>query len=171
MEDFQPNITTENWIPIDKAYLSVVRIGFTLIHALGLVVAAVFIFLLPSPAHIIPSLAASVLLCSFLWLFFIWAPRRTKRMQYLLRELDINFQSGYLFWQMVSISNNRIQHMEVRQGPIERRYGLATLVIYTAGTQGSELKIPGLVLSEAQQLKSQLLNNINAEEADAEEPL
>lgn len=171
MEDFQPNIAAENWTPIDKAYLSVVRIGFTLMHMLGLAVATIFIWLLPSPAHIIPSLVATVLLCSFLWLFFIWAPRSTKRMHYLLREQDINLQSGYLFWKMVSVSNNRIQHMEVRQGPIERRYGLATLVIYTAGTQGSELKIPGLILSKAQQLKSQLLNNINAEESDLEEPL
>lgn len=171
MEDFQPNTATENWTPIDNSYLSVVRIGFTLIHFLGLMAAAVFTWLLPSPASIITSIIATILLCSFLWLFFIWAPRSVKRKQYLLRELDINFQSGYLFWKMVSVSNNRIQHMEVSQGPIERRYGLATLVIYTAGTLGSELKIPGLILSKAQQLKSQLLSNINAEEPDIEELL
>ncbi len=171
MEDFQSDIAAENWTPIDDSYISVVRTGFTIAHAIGLIVAAIFIWLLPSPALIIPSIVAAILLCSFLWLFFIWAPRSIKRKQYLLRELDINFQSGYLFWKMVSVSNNRIQHMEVSQGPIERRYGLATLVIYTAGTQGSELKIPGLILSRAQQLKSQLLNNVNAEEADAEESL
>lgn len=171
MEDFQPNIATENWIPIDAAYLAVVRISFALMHIPGLIAAAIFIWLLPSPAQIIPSVVAAAILCSFVWWFFLWAPRSTKRIQYLLREQDINLQRGYSFWKMVSVSHNRIQHMEVLQGPIERRYGLATLVIYTAGTQGSELKIPGLILSKAQQLKSQLLNNINAEEADSEEPL
>ena len=74
-----------------------------------------------------------------------------------------------MFWKLVSVSFNRIQHLEVRQGPIERAYGLATLAIYTAGTFSSDLQIPGLTLAKAQQLKTQLLNNINME--DVNEPL
>jgi membrane protein YdbS with pleckstrin-like domain len=171
VESLQLDIASEDWILVDKAYLAVLRIGLSIFHGLGIAVAAVFIKLLPSPAHIVPSVITAMLACSFLWWFFIWAPRSTKRMRYLLREQDINLQRGFMFWKMVSVSCNRIQHLEVRQGPIERRFDLATLVIYTAGTQGSDLKIPGLTLAKAQQLKSQLLNNVNAEEADVAEPL
>lgn len=171
MSDEKMDITSENWMPVEKAYLTVVRIGLCIFHGLSIAIATLFIWLLPSPAHVVPSVIAAILACSFLWLSFIWAPRSTKRMRYLLREQDINLQRGFMFWKMVSVSCNRIQHLEVRQGPIERRFGLAALVIYTAGTQGSDLKIPGLTLAKAQQLKSQLLDNVNAEEADAAEPL
>jgi membrane protein YdbS with pleckstrin-like domain len=88
-----------------------------------------------------------------------------------LREQDINLQKGFMFWKMVSVANNRIQHLEVRQGPVERHYGLASLIIYTAGTMGSDLRIPDLTLAQAQQLKAQLLNSINTEALDANEPL
>lgn len=171
MDDQSLDFASENWIPVDKAYLTSLRIRLGIIHGVGVAAASFFTWLLPSPAHFFPALFAAVLACSFLWVFFVWAPRSTKRMRYLLREQDINLQRGFLFWKMVSVSCNRIQHLEVRQGPIERRFGLAVLIIYTAGTQGSDLKIPGLRFVKAQQLKSQLLNNINAEEADVAESL
>lgn len=171
MENSQSDITSDDWIPVDKAYLTSLRIGLSIFHCVGFVVAAFFMWLLPSPAHLVPALFSALFACSFLGLFFIWAPRSTRRMRYLLREQDINLQRGFLFWKLVSVSHNRIQHLEVRQGPIQRRFGLAELIIYTAGTQGSDLKIPGLTLAKAQQLKSQLLNNINVEDIDVAEPL
>ncbi len=180
MENQQLDATSSDWIPVDKAYLGSLRILLAMVHFFGVVVASFFIWLLPAsffiwllpaPAHIIPSLIAGLLALSFILMFFVWAPRSTRRMRYLLREQDINLQRGLLFWKLISVSCNRIQHLEVRQGPIERRFGLAELLIYTAGAQGSNLKIPGLTLAKAQQLKSQLLDNVNAEAADVAEPL
>ena len=175
MENESPEITQEitqaDWVPVDKAYLGVLRVGFSVAHVTGVVAASVFAWLLPDPAHYFCFAIIAVLVCSFLWLFFIWAPNTCARTCYLLREQDINLQKGFMFWKMVSVAHNRIQHLEVRQGPVERYNGLATLVIYTAGALGSDLKIPGLTLVQAQQLKSQLLNSINAEAVDANEPL
>ena len=171
MENESQNITQEDWVPVDKAYLGVLRVGFSVVHLIGVVVALVFAWLLPDPAHYFFFVIIALLVGSFLWLFFIWAPKSCARTRYLLRGQDINLQKGFMFWKMVSVAHNRIQHLEVRQGPVERYYGLASLVIYTAGTLGSDLKIPGLTLAQAQQLKSQLLNSINAEAVDANEPL
>ena len=39
---------------------------------------------------------------------------------------------------------SRIQHTDVTQGPYERRFGLATLVVYTAGTENASIPIEGL---------------------------
>ena len=164
-------ITQEQWVPVDKAYLGVLRVGFSVAHFIGLATALVFAWLLPDPAHYFCFAIIALLLCSFLWLFFVWAAKSCARTRYLLREQDINLQQGYMFWKLVSVAHNRIQHLEVRQGPVERHYGLASLVIYTAGTLGSDLKIPGLTLAQAQQLKAQLLNSINAEALDANETL
>lgn len=171
MENEILEIAQENWVPVDKAYLAVLRVGFSVAHFIGLVAASVFAWLLPEPAHYFGFIIIGLLLCSFLWLFFMWAPKSCARTRYLLREQDINFQKGFMFWKLVSVANNRIQHLEVSQGPVERHYGLAKLMIYTAGTLGSNLKIPGLTLAQAQQLKSLLLNSINAEVLDVNEPL
>lgn len=50
----------------------------------------------------------------------------------------------------------RIQHIDSRRGPVERATGLATLVIYTAGSRGADVSIPGLKPERADELREQL---------------
>lgn len=50
----------------------------------------------------------------------------------------------------------RIQHIDISQNIIERIYGLSRLVIYTAGTKGADLIIPGLPHYYAQELQNKL---------------
>ena len=52
---------------------------------------------------------------------------------------------------------SRLQHADIQRGPIERRYGLASLVLYTAGTQGAVLIIPGLDADAAVVLRDHLV--------------
>lgn len=169
MENVSSEFLSENWSPVDTAYLTSVRARFSIVFGLALIAAIFSAWLLPSPATYFCFAIIALLLGSFLWLFLVWAPKTCARMLYLVRAQDINLQKGFMFWKLVSVSFNRIQHLEVRQGPIERAYDLATLVIFTAGTFASDLQIPGLTLANAQQLKAQLLNNINME--DVNEPL
>ena len=50
----------------------------------------------------------------------------------------------------------RIQHIDSRRGPVERGTDLATLVIYTAGSRGADVSIPGLKPERADELREQL---------------
>jgi len=50
----------------------------------------------------------------------------------------------------------RIQHIDSRRGPVERATGLATLVIYTAGSRGADVSIPGLKPERADELREEL---------------
>ena len=43
------------------------------------------------------------------------------------------------------------------QGPLERRYGLGTLVVYTAGTPHSQVKLSGLDFDVARRIRAHLL--------------
>jgi membrane protein YdbS with pleckstrin-like domain len=47
----------------------------------------------------------------------------------------------------------RIQHSEVTRGPLQRLFELATVKIYTAGGQQSDLSIPGLTPDEAYKVR------------------
>lgn len=62
------------------------------------------------------------------------------------------------FWQrLITVPHARVQHIDVVRGPIERRFGLATLIIYTAGHVHSEVKIEGLSHETARDLREQLV--------------
>lgn len=93
--------------------------------------------------------------CWFLWFVLaMWLVHRAYEIQgYALREKDIIHRKGVVFRRTTVIPFNRVQHCEVKQGPIERMFDLHTIEIYTAGGQSSDLRIPGLQGELAQQLK------------------
>jgi membrane protein YdbS with pleckstrin-like domain len=76
-----------------------------------------------------------------------------RKRSYALRQLDLTYRKGWLFYSITTIPFNRIQHTDVSQGPLERKFALCTLSIYTAGGSTSDLSIPGLEEDEAQQLR------------------
>lgn len=51
----------------------------------------------------------------------------------------------------------RVQHLDIERGPIERRYGLATLVVHTAGTRLSAVRQPGFDEDSANRLRDALV--------------
>jgi len=53
----------------------------------------------------------------------------------------------------VRVPMARIQHVDIRRGPLERRYGLATVVLFTAAGAHA---IPGLALEVADQLRDRI---------------
>jgi uncharacterized protein len=91
-----------------------------------------------------------------LWLLLsLWLTKRDYQYRgYSLREKDILYRKGVLFKSTTAIPFNRVQHVEIKQGPIERYFGLHTLAVYTAGGESSDLSIPGLEGNTAQQLKT-----------------
>ena len=80
-----------------------------------------------------------------------------KKKQYALRQHDIIYTKGLLWHVRTSIPFNRIQHAELKQGPLERMYGLHSLKVFTAGGQSSDLVIPGLKEDRALSIKDYIL--------------
>jgi membrane protein YdbS with pleckstrin-like domain len=50
----------------------------------------------------------------------------------------------------------RVQHVDSRRGPVERLAGLGTVVVYTAGSRGADVAIPGLTPKRAEALREEL---------------
>lgn len=78
---------------------------------------------------------------------------------YALRELDLHYASGLFFRKIVSQPITRIQHIELKRGPIERKVGLATLQVFSAGGEMHTFQIPGLPVDTAQQLRQFILQH------------
>lgn len=95
-----------------------------------------------------------------LFLIFGWSYfsnyQLMKRSGYALRQKDMIFTHGFLFQKSTVVPFNRIQHVSVERGVMDKLLNLATLKIFTAGGSGSDLSIPGLLPATAFSLKEEL---------------
>jgi membrane protein YdbS with pleckstrin-like domain len=64
---------------------------------------------------------------------------------------------GIVFHEEKAIPISRLQHVELGRGPLERLFGLATLVVFTAGSENAAFRLPGLRVERAQELRDQIL--------------
>jgi uncharacterized protein len=64
---------------------------------------------------------------------------------------------GVLWQGETFVPRPRIQHTDVDQGPIARRFGIAKLKVFTAGTQLGQLEVDGLRREDAIALRDKLL--------------
>lgn len=80
---------------------------------------------------------------------------RYRRWGYALRDGDLWIRQGVLWVTVSVIPYARLQFVDTRQGPLDRMFGLAQLVVHTAalGTSG---RLPGLDSHEAEQLRERL---------------
>lgn len=70
---------------------------------------------------------------------------------YQVREHDLSYRNGLLVKRVQTVPFVRVQHAQMRQGPIERLFGLATLGINSAGP---DLAIAGLGVEDAKRLRA-----------------
>jgi uncharacterized protein len=57
---------------------------------------------------------------------------RWRMWRYEIRPDEIDLQRGILWIDCTLVPLARIQHVDTRQGPLQRRFGLSTVVFYTA---------------------------------------
>ena len=69
---------------------------------------------------------------------------RWRRWRYEIREDEVDLQRGIVWISRTLVPLARIQHVDTRSGPLQRRFGLATVVFYTAAgpNQIPELSAP-----------------------------
>jgi hypothetical protein len=75
---------------------------------------------------------------------------------YRLRPDSLYLERGVLTQVRTVVPYVRVQHVDTRRGPVERATGLATVVVYTAGSRGADVTIPGLTPHRAEELQSRL---------------
>jgi len=81
---------------------------------------------------------------------------------FALREQDVHLKNGVIWQTRTALPFNRIQHVEMERGPIERYFKLATLKFYTAGGGSADMKIPSLPLEDAARIKTYVLQRAGA---------
>jgi membrane protein YdbS with pleckstrin-like domain len=106
----------------------------------------------PVPAGVVPG---AVLLVALILLVLL-PPRRYRAWGYREEEDELHVGSGLLFRSRTVVPFGRVQHIDVAHGPIERRFGLATLILHTAGTRGAAVPLPGLRHDDAERMRDRI---------------
>lgn len=91
---------------------------------------------------------------------YCWQADRHKH--FALREHDISYSSGIFFRNIITQPVVRVQHIELKQGPLERKASLARLQLFSAGGALHTFEIPGLELEQAQQIRQFVLQHKDA---------
>lgn len=98
-----------------------------------------------------------------IWLATAWPALSYRNVSYRIDDAGIEIRSGVWFKRITTVPRSRVQHTDVGQGPIERRYGLGHLVIYTAGTEFARVVLPGLAHERALAIRDTLLPHHGAD--------
>lgn len=101
-------------------------------------------------------------------LWVVHAILRYRKWRYEIRDDSVYLERGVITEVRTVVPLVRIQHVDSRRSAIERLVGLASVVVYTAGSRGADVRIPGLLPGEATDLRERLKGlAIEAGEEDA----
>jgi len=166
LHDTAPETTQSQWqsLPIRARKL------FVLTHALGYGIAAT-----------IASVAGATLLSAVIdnaalfavvialgvvagIAFGAWLGVKQYRYTHWLLDRDgFALRRGRMWQRESRVPASRVQHLDLKHGPMERKYGLATLVIHTAGTKLNTVSVGGLDAGDAERLRDELAQRIEAD--------
>jgi uncharacterized protein len=112
-----------------------------------------------APIWMVPAALVLVFVLVF-WL----PPRRYATRLYRMGARVLELRKG-IFWKTsVMIPLSRLQHVDLNQGPLERKWGLAVLEIHTAGTSNATHKLEGLDYETGKGLREKLIEAADLEE-------
>lgn len=144
---------------LDPAFVRQLRAHGTILGLAQLAIAASIEALAPVPTGLllIPALALLA------WLVLVMPGRRHRRWGYAFTADRLRVVHGWLIQRDTVVPLGRIQHIDVHQGPLMRRWDLAALIVHTAGSHGASVALPGLRLAQAVAMREAIRAHIARE--------
>lgn len=155
-----PGTDELQWEPMHPLYTRAIRLVTLFVLVIVAVAISVVSFLASLPWFVVGMLYALLLIVGIHSM--VWPGIAVPRRGYALRDKDILFRKGVIWRSVTAVPFNRIQHVETSSTPLDRRYDLATLQLFTAGGSSGDLKIDGLGKDIAEQLRVFTLDKAGA---------
>jgi len=150
-------------LPLHSGQLSVLRVRALMMTVLlGLILLALDLGPLwdtPIPFGLVSGAGTALLV---LWGFWS-SKRRYESWGYKVEEDELHVQYGIWTRVRTVVPFSRVQHIDVAQGPLERRFGVGRLILHTAGTRSSAVGLPGLEFGAAAELRDLIRSRIRQE--------
>jgi len=158
--DDLPGTDELKWEKMHPLYTRAIRVMTSIVLVIVAVAMSALVIVLNIPP--LPIVPQYVLLLVVAIYSLIWPGIAVPRRGYALRDKDILFRKGVIWRSVTAVPFNRIQHVETSSTPLDRRYSLATLQLFTAGGSSGDLKIDGLGKDIAEQLRVFILDKAGA---------
>lgn len=91
------------------------------------------------------------------WWLQVWPAISYRHSSYIVDASGIEIRQGVVWHTVTNVPRSRVQHTDVSQGPLERRFGIGTLVIHTAGTDEAVVSLNGVTHGTALAIRDHLL--------------
>jgi len=101
-------------------------------------------------------LGALVLIGVLFWLSIVWTRLSHNATVYRVNDEGLEIRRGVLWRRVISVPRSRVQHTDVAQGPLLRRFGLAQLTVHTAATKTPSVALWGLANDRAMAVREEL---------------
>lgn len=149
MEPFDP--PGEPWVRVSPR-LATLRRLLTVVVGLPLVAAVATGAWLVASWLVVVVVVLGLIAVGWGW---VVVGRTVRSWGYAERADDLLVTRGVLVRQLVVVPYGRMQFVDVTAGPLDRRFGLATVQLHTAAA-ATDAQIPGLVPVEAARLRDRL---------------
>lgn len=146
-----------SFVPVSRSLVTVRVIAillWTLVPALATAVVAVLV----TPWVWISTGVFVLLMTWLLWL----VPRQVRAIGFAETEEEFLIRRGIMFRSLTVVPYGRIQYVDVSEGPVARRFAIASITLHTASAETSA-SLHGLPASEAARLRDLLAERGSAE--------
>ncbi|WP_167737622.1 PH domain-containing protein [Sphingomonas parva] len=150
--------------PLEAGQLWVMRVRAALV-ALVLLVAATAAEIILEHDRLPDGLIVAAVLPVVVWLVLIAPRRRWRAWGYRAGDTDLELAHGVWTQVRTLVPLDRVQHIDISQGPLERMFGVCRLVLHTAGTAHSLVLLPGLARDTAERMRDEIRARIGEERA------
>jgi uncharacterized protein len=147
--------------PIERGQLNVMRARGA-IMALALIVAAGIAEFAVADRLPVHGAIAGVALLIGIWLAIVSPPRRWRHWGYAFTGRELHVAHGWLTRIHTIVPVVRVQHIDVSQGPLERSFGVARLMLHTAGTDETVVTLPGVTRATAEEIRDIIRERIGS---------
>lgn len=138
----------------ESEHLTLNRIVLTIVFVvISLVLLGLLIL---SPLKVIHYGYINVGLWSFYLLLFVYIGAAYRHFSFAMNEHGLYINRGVFWRKKIVVPRNRVQHTDVTQGPLERKFELSELIVHTAGTRNASVRLPGIFFKDAEVLRESL---------------
>ncbi|QGA80652.1 PH domain-containing protein [Candidatus Nanohalobium constans] len=99
---------------------------------------------------------ASVLFAVLTVLTSVYMVLRYRNWGFEMRDDYLYLEHGVVTKVKTKVPYVRVQHVDTQRSLVDRIFGLSQLVVYTAGSRGADVGIPGLLPADADDIQERL---------------
>ena len=150
--------TTDGWQPLPRRARALMMLGMAAMCLPAVPAAAI----LAAATDVLPPALAAVGVLVAALAFGLWrGARQHACVGWRLDAEGLAVRRGTLWQSETRVPASRVQHLDIKRGPLQRRRDLSTLIVHTAGTRLSTVSVPHLDAGDAERLRDALSRQVH----------